>query len=916
MDRVTVPENPPRAQRRRLWGLALLLTGLLLLGTGSWALRAVRARIEAKAHHLLRDSDFQLSWAHIDVGLGGTIALREVVLRTVDAPPILSIGSVEIRLDLLALLRGHKRARAILLREPQVVVALDGGKPQTWLHLREVLRRNREASEDDEGQAGQGLARRVDRVQIAEGSLRVRTIGAGPLAAREFVLNHLAADVDLDQPLAAVTAAFAGLAGKGSLAVDVHLAGRRVTAAELRATPPLTVPALPLPAQLTGISVRIGGAAWSQDGPELREVVVQGPKGLAATIRRGLWQRGEAEQVVQALGVHATAYGAWVDIESLRLQAPSLRDLAKPAAWQSVAIEGPHLSLPISAPPLLAQPALRAHLLEIAAMRQPVAAPAAEDDAADDDDEAEVPETPPPPPPAHQRPAIGWMADLRHGHARLLTLYAALEKAWPMAKVPPSLALTVHGAQVDLLGDGGQPLLGLHGASLYLGSDTPDGRPLHLGGSLRDAVGTWGSIGLEWRRDPRTAAHRLDIHVSGAGVAQLLASRVRGMGIGAGADLDVYATMRLPDARSLEVEGRVDIDHMGIDWWRLADRPIADFRLALPFALSVRSAPDSLSLRAPDIDLGGAHLEAEVDIAHIDGNPRVRLWLEAPMQDCGTMLHAVPPSLLPTVGRIDAHGTLGWHAGVMATLPMVGAVHVDLALADTPCTVDKLGAIDLGEFLRKDWSRPVNENGTLLDDVPIGPGSGSWTPLTGIPGYVTYAMWATEDSFLRHRGLSESLIEKALGIDLTTGHFTYGGSTITQQLVKNLFLKRTKALSRKFEEMLIVWQMERQLGKQRILEIYVNAVEFGPKVYGVTRAAWSFFSKKPAELLPKEGVYLAIIKPSPRSGYGTMRVNGWGDWYEEKTTKYMDKLLRDNSISQAQYDADVPFKPAFNPPGH
>ena len=131
-----------------------------------------------------------------------------------------------------------------------------------------------------------------------------------------------------------------------------------------------------------------------------------------------------------------------------------------------------------------------------------------------------------------------------------------------------------------------------------------------------------------------------------------------------------------------------------------ADRPIADFRLALPFALSVRSAPDSLSLRAPDIDLGGAHLEAEVDIAHIDGNPRVRLWLEAPMQDCGTMLHAVPPSWLPTVGRIDAHGTLGWHAGVMATLPMVGAVHVDLALADTPCTVDKLGAIDLGEFLR------------------------------------------------------------------------------------------------------------------------------------------------------------------------------------------------------------------------
>ena len=65
---------------------------------------------------------------------------------------------------------------------------------------------------------------------------------------------------------------------------------------------------------------------------------------------------------------------------------------------------------------------------------------------------------------------------------------------------------------------------------------------------------------------------------------------------------------------------------------------------------------------------------------------------------------------------------------------------------------------------------------------------------------------------------------------------------------------------------------------------------------------------------PKEAVYLAIIKPSPRSGWGTMRANGWGDWYEMKVGKYMDKLLADDSISQEQYEADKPWKPDFNPP--
>jgi membrane peptidoglycan carboxypeptidase len=303
-----------------------------------------------------------------------------------------------------------------------------------------------------------------------------------------------------------------------------------------------------------------------------------------------------------------------------------------------------------------------------------------------------------------------------------------------------------------------------------------------------------------------------------------------------------------------------------------------------------------------------------IEVDQITTHPHVHLHLDAPMQDCGAMLRSVPPSMTPTIGRIEAHGAIGWHVGLHTQLPNIGATSVDLALGDTPCVVDRLGDIDLEQFKRRTWSRPVNENGNILEDVPIGPGSGSWVALAEMPAHLPYAMWATEDSFYRHRGISESLLAKALAIDLNSGRFTYGGSTITQQLVKNLFLRRTKALSRKFEEMLIAWQMEKVLGKQRIIEIYINGVEFGPKIYGIRRAAWAYFQKTPQQLSPKESVFLAIIKPSPPMGWWAMRTQGWNAWFERKSTYYMNDLLEEALISAEEYEAEKPWQPVFNPP--
>jgi hypothetical protein len=515
-------------------------------------------------------------------------------------------------------------------------------------------------------------------------------------------------------------------------------------------------------------------------------------------------------------------------------------------------------------------------------------------------------------------PAPGWMAALKAGQGTAMGLRDKLEAVWPLAGKSETLGklrVEVSGGQVTVVDATGQLVIGVRNGRLGLGVG-PDGVPeLSVGAEPFDKLGSLGDLGLRWQR-LEDGKHVLDTAMTGGGLAQVLASRLPGAAVGGGASLGLWARTTVGTDKSVRVSGRLDVAKMGIQWWRLAERPIADFALSSTFELALR--PNGYwSLLMPDLLLGDAQMVAEADITGVGERPRIDLRLSAPMQDCGAMLNAIPPSMTPTIGRIQASGVMGWSVHLTTRLPNVGVTQVELALADTLCTVEDMGNIDFAELQNKKWSRPVNENGKILDDVQIGPGSGSWLPLARMPGYIPYVMFTSEDSFYNHRGISESLLSKALAIDLTSGRFIYGGSTITQQLVKNLYLKRTKALSRKFEEMLIVWQIERALGKSKILELYVNAVEFGPKIYGITRAAWAFFQKTPAQLRPKEATYLAIIKPSPRSGYGTARGNGWGDWYEMKCGKYMDKLLTDGQISQQAYDEDFAefgnWKPAFAP---
>jgi monofunctional biosynthetic peptidoglycan transglycosylase len=141
----------------------------------------------------------------------------------------------------------------------------------------------------------------------------------------------------------------------------------------------------------------------------------------------------------------------------------------------------------------------------------------------------------------------------------------------------------------------------------------------------------------------------------------------------------------------------------------------------------------------------------------------------------------------------------------------------------------------------------------------------SWVPFSKISPYLVKAVLiAEDDKFWKHEGFDYEAIQKAIEKDLKARKYKVGASTITQQLARNLYLSPEKSLIRKISEAVITWRMERILSKKRILELYLNVVEWGDGIFGVKAASRHYFGKSSLELTPEEASRLASVLPNPR----------------------------------------------------
>ena len=140
----------------------------------------------------------------------------------------------------------------------------------------------------------------------------------------------------------------------------------------------------------------------------------------------------------------------------------------------------------------------------------------------------------------------------------------------------------------------------------------------------------------------------------------------------------------------------------------------------------------------------------------------------------------------------------------------------------------------------------------------------TWSPYDSISPHLKRAVLVSEDiNFFAHDGFDTHEIEQAVKIAWERKEFPRGASTITQQLARNLYLSPSRTAWRKLAEAVLTWRLEQQLGKRRILEIYLNVVEFGPGIYGAEAASRHYFGIAASQLDETQAARLAAVLPRP-----------------------------------------------------
>lgn len=192
---------------------------------------------------------------------------------------------------------------------------------------------------------------------------------------------------------------------------------------------------------------------------------------------------------------------------------------------------------------------------------------------------------------------------------------------------------------------------------------------------------------------------------------------------------------------------------------------------------------------------------------------------------------------------------------------------------------------------------------TKMYSVNLCPGSKNYVPYSRISKNLVRAVIVSEDaSFWTHHGFDWNEIENSLYKNLQKGEYARGGSTITQQLAKNLFLSKEKSLTRKLLEALITVKIEKTLAKKEILERYLNVVEFGKGVFGVKAAAQEYFKKSPAALDPLEASYLTMLLPSPVRYSKSFKQKSLTPYARKRMKTLLQRLKAVGQISEEEYN--------------
>ncbi len=191
---------------------------------------------------------------------------------------------------------------------------------------------------------------------------------------------------------------------------------------------------------------------------------------------------------------------------------------------------------------------------------------------------------------------------------------------------------------------------------------------------------------------------------------------------------------------------------------------------------------------------------------------------------------------------------------------------------------------------------------TSMYEVSLCPKDASYVPLDKISTVAQQAFIVSEDaSFFSHQGFDWFEIKNSFDRNLEKKTFARGGSTITQQLAKNVFLSKDKTIARKLREALLTYQIEKNFTKKEILEKYLNVVEFGPGIYGIKAASQHYFHKSPADLHLLEAAFLAFLLPNPKDHAISFNKKSLTKFARQRVLQIVQRLAAFKKIPESSY---------------
>ena len=364
-----------------------------------------------------------------------------------------------------------------------------------------------------------------------------------------------------------------------------------------------------------------------------------------------------------------------------------------------------------------------------------------------------------------------------------------------------------------------------------------------------------------------------------------------------GARASARLTVEVPAAGTTTISLAGSVEALGIAHPAVAPGTVlvsagarADVAIA-PTAITVTRA--AVQLGAIDLSLTGWTRRGAIRAGTLE--------LALAPAPCDALLASLPESLRGPLDGAVLAGTIGGRLRLVVDLaaPAGDGAQLTSELTGACTGTSEPPAADVTLLSRASEQQLADGS-----RVRIGKGEPGWTALRSLPAHVAGAFVSAEDGrFWDHPGFDLEQIARSLEIDLREGRLARGGSTISQQLIKNAFLSQRRSFDRKLQEAILTWRLEERLDKRQILERYLNIIELGPRVFGLAAAARHWFDRAPDALTIRQAAFLAALTSQPTSmSRRVRRTGGLDPDSAERVAVVLRAMRRDGVIDKAAHD--------------